>query len=53
MKKMSMMVPSVLGIAALVSGAYIMMNKKTRRKAGKVIDTAFEEINSSIRNMQK
>jgi hypothetical protein len=48
-----MIVPGILGVAALVSGAYIMMNKKTRRKAGKVIDSAFEEINSSIRNMQK
>ncbi len=48
-----MIVPGVFGVAMVVSGAYIMMNKKTRRQAGKVIDTAFEEINTSIRNMQK
>lgn len=52
MKKMSMVIPGMLGAAALMTGAYIMLNKKTRKKAGKVIDSTLDELNSAIKNME-
>ena len=48
---MSMIIPGMLGMAALVSGTYIMFNKKTRKKAEKVINAAFDELDCAIKKI--
>ena len=50
---MSMVIPGALAAAAMVSGIYIMMNKKTRKKAEKVINSAFNDIDTAIKSIQK
>jgi hypothetical protein len=52
-KKLGMIIPGVLGVATIVSGTYIMLNKKTRKKAEELVEAAFSELSATMDRMQK
>ena len=53
MKKMSMIIPGALLVMGMGYGMYALMNKKTRKKAEKVIDHAFDSLDNVVKEMEK
>ena len=53
MKKMSMITTGILAMGAIGAGAYIAMNKKMRKKAEKVINEALDDLDKTIKTIQK
>ncbi len=53
MKKMTMFVGGMVSAGILGAGAYVMMNKKTRKKTEKFLNNVFDEMDTTLKNMQK
>lgn len=48
------MVLTGLAVSSMVGvGAYIMLNKKTRKKAEHAVDNALDQANNYLKNMNK
>ena len=53
MKKMTAFVSGMVSAGVIGAGAYVMMNKKARKKTEKFINNVFEEMDTTLKNIQK